>query len=81
MTVDLVDNEVDRYKPTMRDHPDGGFDMFFRSKSHNCSPNIPHNKVCIIFTYLFNFRPFFSFWSACFSFWSACFFHHICPFL
>jgi hypothetical protein len=60
MMVDLVDDEVVPYKAAMCDHPDGGCDTFFYSKHHSCSPNIPHNKVCILFTCLFNFKLFFS---------------------
>jgi hypothetical protein len=56
MTVDLVDEEVDPDKAAMRDHSNGGCETLLHSKPHSCSPNIPHNEVCILFTYLFNFR-------------------------
>jgi hypothetical protein len=74
MTVDLVDYKVDPYGEAMHDHPDGGGGTFFHLERHNCRPNIPHNEVCIFFTYIFNFRLFHSFWS-------TRFFHHVCKFL
>jgi hypothetical protein len=35
--------------------------FFFHLENHNRCPNIPHDKVCIALTCLYNFRPFFSF--------------------
>jgi hypothetical protein len=64
MIVDLVIDEVDPYKAAMHNHPNGGYDTFFHSKRHKCGSNILHGEVCILFTCLFNFKPFFSFWLA-----------------
>jgi hypothetical protein len=54
VAVDLVHKEFDSYQAAISDHPVGNCDSFLHSKPHNCSPNILHNKVCIIFTFLFN---------------------------
>jgi hypothetical protein len=61
MVVDLLAHEVDPYEDAMRDDLDGGCDAFFPSKPQSCGPNISHNKVCILFTCLFNFRLVFLF--------------------
>jgi hypothetical protein len=57
--VDLVAHDVDPYEDAMRDNPDGGSIAFLPSKPQSSGPNIPHDKVCIHFTYLFNFRSVF----------------------
>jgi hypothetical protein len=54
--VDLLAHDVDPYKDAMRDDLDGGFHAFLLSKSQSVDPNIPHNEVCIHFTYLFNYK-------------------------
>jgi hypothetical protein len=61
VVVDLVHEEFDPYKVAMRDYLVGGCDSFLHYEPHNCIPSIPHNEVCILFTYLFNFRPSVSF--------------------
>ena len=59
ITVDLVDEEVDPDKAAMCNHSNGGCETLLHSKPHSCGPSILYNEVCIIFTYLFNFRSFF----------------------
>jgi hypothetical protein len=54
--VDLLADDVDPYEDAMRDNTDGGFHAFFPSKSQSVDPNIPHGKVCIHLSYLFNFK-------------------------
>jgi hypothetical protein len=54
--VDLVAHDVNPYKDAMRDDLDGGSVAFLPSKPQSSGPNIPHNKVCIHFTCLFNFK-------------------------
>jgi hypothetical protein len=54
--VDLLAHDVDPYEDAMCNDPDGGSHAFFPSKSQSFDPNIPHGKVCIHFTCLFNFK-------------------------
>jgi hypothetical protein len=56
VAVDLVHKEFDPYEAAMRDQTVGGCYSFLHSKPHSCGPSIPHNEICILFTYLFNFR-------------------------
>jgi hypothetical protein len=65
MNVDLVDYKVNPYKEALQmcDLPDGGGKTFFHLERHNCSPNIPYDEVCILFTCLYNFKAFLFFYS------------------
>ena len=56
MAVDLLAHKVDPYEDAMPNNPCGSCDAFFPSRPHSCSPNISHDKVCIFFACLFNFR-------------------------
>ena len=60
MKVDLVDYKVDPNKKALQMCylPDSGGNTFFRSERHNRGPNIPHDEVCIFFSYLYIFRSF-----------------------
>ena len=61
MKDDLVDYKVDPFEEAQQlyDLLDGGGDTFFSLECQNSIPNIQHNELCIIFTCLYNFRPFF----------------------
>jgi hypothetical protein len=63
MKDDLVDYKVDPFEEAqqMCDLPDGGGDTFFSLEHQNSIPNIQYNELCILFTCLYNFRPFFFF--------------------
>jgi hypothetical protein len=54
--VHSLADDVDPYEDAMRDDPDVGFHAFLPSKPQSFDPNIPHDKVCIYSTCLFNFK-------------------------
>ena len=54
--IDLLAHDVDPYKDAMRDDIDGRFHAFLPSKPQSFDTNIPHNEVCIYFTYSFNLK-------------------------
>ena len=56
MTVDLLAHKVDPYEDAICNDPNGGCDAFFPSRPHSYGFDILHEKICIFFTCLFNFR-------------------------
>ena len=54
--VNLLAHDIDPYEDAMRNNADGGFHTFLPLKPQSFDTNIPHNGVCIYFTYLFNLK-------------------------